>query len=409
MNEIFFRPLEMFDLQGFLTRHTDWLYFALIVALFISIAGITLKKHFDQPYVKPLIITAGLILAVAAFRNKHVLSLIFNGWGTLGYVLLLLIAAMIPYGLAKGFGLPTSKAAWLTYILMYFIAWASFPDLFAMLSDRGMALLNLALFILFFVAIWKVFRLRLKSATLPNSSEIKEITKPKPKADSIPAIGENANPDPLTNVEQVERASQAEKQELEHEAAPITFQEIKSIDELETAFNDILKTLKNKWQKLERSDREHIAQRLAWATRQENVFFGNLQKLEKIFKKIKFLDSKELSQLRIRANSATADTKRIIKAELMREKEKHIIYEALQELGGRLRTSWGNFVMYLNAAMNALHENRTATDALSNFYLAKKTLKNMKTILLSLSDLEKRMITILKEERNLLRKEKKAA
>lgn len=406
MNDIFFRPLEMFDLQGFLTVHSDWLYFALIVALFISIAGITLRKHFDQPYVKPLIIAVGFILAVAAFRNRHVLTLIFNGWGTLGYVLLLLIAAMIPYGLAKGFGLPTDKAAWLTYILMYIIASASFPELFAMLSDKGMALLNLALLILFVVAIWKVVRLNQKSMALPNISEIKDITNPKQR---VPAPYADSEHNRHIHVKQTEAAEQAEERELHKEAIPYTLKDIKTLGDLEGAFSSILEILKKKEHDLKRTDREAIAKHLALVIRKEHLFFDKLQKLEGAFDKMNLLDHAALIQIRTRAKSATESDRKLMMAELGREKEKRVIYGTVKELGNKLKSSWNTFQIYLNSSIQALRRSSPLNEVVSDLNLGEKSLKNMKIIFLSLSDLEKRLITILKEERDLLMKEEKVA
>lgn len=409
MNDIFFRPLELFDLQGFLTRHADWLYFALIVALFISIAGITLKKHFDQPYVKPLIITAGLILAVAAFRNKHVLSLIFNGWGTLGYVLLLLIAAMIPYGLAKGFGLPTSRAAWLTYILMYLIAWASFPDLFAMLSDRGMALLNLALFILFFVAIWKVFRLPKKSSKLPSEHDLKALATPKTNKATLEAqkpITADTRPREDQKAGELEVA---EAQSISKEAAPVTEQEIKTVDDLQNVVSHILGTIKKRGHKLDQSERESLTNLMAEASRQEHLFMAGLQRMKKVFQEVRFLDEKQLLQIRKRSKSANGEERQFLKAELTREKEKLIIFEAIRELESRLKSSWDNFVMYINAGIKDLGSTGRPSDAISNIYLAQKTIKNLRTILLGLAALEKRLVLVIREERDLRKRESKAA
>jgi hypothetical protein len=51
----------------FLTQYSEWIYFTLILVFFISVAGITLRKHFDKPYVKPLIISVGLLLTIGIF------------------------------------------------------------------------------------------------------------------------------------------------------------------------------------------------------------------------------------------------------------------------------------------------------------------------------------------------------
>jgi hypothetical protein len=51
---------------------------------FISVAGIALRRHFDRPYVKPLIISVGLMLTVGVFVYKDWLRAIIEGWGVRG-------------------------------------------------------------------------------------------------------------------------------------------------------------------------------------------------------------------------------------------------------------------------------------------------------------------------------------
>ena len=69
-----------------------------------AISGITLRKHFSKPYVKPLIISVGLMLTVGVFMMKERLIMIFEGWGIVGTILMVALVAMIPYGLCRGFG-----------------------------------------------------------------------------------------------------------------------------------------------------------------------------------------------------------------------------------------------------------------------------------------------------------------
>ena len=134
---------------------SEWIYFTLMLVFFISIAGITLRKHFDKPYVKPLIISVGLMLTIGIFKFKISLVSIFEGWGILGTVLLGIVASTIPYSLSRGFGLSKSKAFYLTYILFYILSWLQYPDIYYFFGDNNLGLVNLGLLILFIVAIFK--------------------------------------------------------------------------------------------------------------------------------------------------------------------------------------------------------------------------------------------------------------
>ena len=91
-----FFPLDSVQPSEIFTQYSEWIYFTLILVFFISISGITLRKHFDKPYVKPLIISVGLLLTFGTFRFKEQLANIFDSWGILGAILLVAMAATIP-------------------------------------------------------------------------------------------------------------------------------------------------------------------------------------------------------------------------------------------------------------------------------------------------------------------------
>ncbi|MBC8183968.1 hypothetical protein H8E88_22975 [candidate division KSB1 bacterium] len=89
-------PLDYIQPSDLLNDYAEWIYFALVLVFFISISGITLRRHFDKPYVKPLIISTGLIMTVGVFMMKERLTIIFQGWGIIGSILLVFMAASIP-------------------------------------------------------------------------------------------------------------------------------------------------------------------------------------------------------------------------------------------------------------------------------------------------------------------------
>ena len=133
-------PFDQIKPTEILSQYSEWIYFTLILVFFISVAGITLRKHFDRPYVKPLIIAVGLMLTVGVFRFRDSVVSIFEGWGIIGTVLLVIMAATIPYGLCRGFGLSGGKAFFLSYLLLYILFWLQFPDIFISLAIRTLAL-----------------------------------------------------------------------------------------------------------------------------------------------------------------------------------------------------------------------------------------------------------------------------
>ena len=91
-----FFPLDQINLFDFLSQYSEWIYFTLVMVFFISVAGITLRRHFNRPYVKPLIISVGLMLTIGVFYFKNSLTTIFTGWGITGIILLVIVGATIP-------------------------------------------------------------------------------------------------------------------------------------------------------------------------------------------------------------------------------------------------------------------------------------------------------------------------
>jgi hypothetical protein len=72
-------PFDKINPTQFLSHYSEWIYFTQILVFFISVAGITLRKHFDRPYVKPLIIAVGLMLTVGVFRFRNSVVSKFSG------------------------------------------------------------------------------------------------------------------------------------------------------------------------------------------------------------------------------------------------------------------------------------------------------------------------------------------
>jgi len=109
MAEAILYPLDRILPSQLLSQFSEWIYFSLILVFFISVAGITLRKHFDRPYVKPLIISVGLMLTVGVFMFKNQLVMIFEGWGMLGLVILYFWWLPFLLGFAEAMACPLKR------------------------------------------------------------------------------------------------------------------------------------------------------------------------------------------------------------------------------------------------------------------------------------------------------------
>ncbi|KMY65598.1 hypothetical protein AAU61_21290 [Desulfocarbo indianensis] len=391
--DLLLSPLEAIKPQEILARYSDWIYFALVLIFFIAVAGIALRRHFERPYVRPLIVVVGLMLTLAVFRNRRVLGLIFEGWGTVGSILLVLVVAVIPFGLARGFGLSKSRAFWLTFALFYLLAWAHFPGCFAALSAHGLGLLNLVLLVLFIVSLWRIFRFnfRGKSASPETLHEWASETQHRPE------------------MEREEQLEEREARAVKKEAIPITIGELRSIEDIEEALVKIQGVIKRHPQSLERDDRQRIATLLQAALNKEGLFKANAEKLKKVIQRLGAVDRNQLQEKKNRLRGIKGKEKELLKAEIKREEERIVIEGTIAELESRLGNNIQNFDKQIAAVIEALRSSAYTGDALPFLERGKRTLRDIRTITLALKDLEPRLVSLLKEERRLLAKERQAA
>ena len=259
-------PLELIKPQDILVRYSDWIYFTLVLIFFISVAGIAFRKHFERPYVRPLIVVVGLLLTLAVFKNRRVLSLIFESWGTVGSILLVALVAAIPFGLARGFGLSKARALWLTFALIYVIAWIHFSSLFTVLALHNLGFLNLVLLILFIVSLWRVFRFKSNPKTVSQSRLHEWVAEPRDQLE----------------MEREERLERAEIKEVKKEVIPATIRELHSLEELEETLAECQKLILQHPQSLQRDDRDRISTLIEATLEKERLFMESADKLKKI-------------------------------------------------------------------------------------------------------------------------------
>lgn len=88
-------------------------------------------------------------------------------------ILLGIMGATIPYGLCRGLGLHSSKAFFLTYILFYILARVGFPEIFSVLGDSDLGLVNLGVLVLFVVSVIKLVKFSRHGLDSPRDWSVK--------------------------------------------------------------------------------------------------------------------------------------------------------------------------------------------------------------------------------------------
>jgi len=383
-----FFPLDRIQPSEILSQYSEWIFFTLILIFFISVSGITLRKHFDKPYVKPLIISAGLMLTVGVFRFKDSLADIFEGWGILGTVMLVIMAATIPYGLCRGFGMHGGKAFYLTYIMLYIISWARFPYLYHSLADHNMGLINLGLLLLFFVAIFKVVRLpklsSFKPGTLSGSGDV------------MPELGEELS------------LEDKERRLLNTQAKGMTRVELRNVKDIAYELKEIQRIIEAHRNTLPREERDRISHILREIAREEDLFYRNIQGLKKLFQRIDSADSKHLRGLKERMKRGEGKEKEIIKGELGEEGEKLKIEESIMALERRLGQHLTSFHTSLMGAVEHISVSPYPYDAKPYLEKARLIIEDIMKELKETKALEEDLIKLTRIEKRLLKKEEKS-
>jgi len=384
-----FLPLDQFKPTEILSQYSEWIYFTLILIFFISVAGITLKKHFDRPYVKPLIISVGLMLTVGIFRYKHTLTTIFKGWGILGTILLVVIAATIPYGLCRGFGLSGSKAFYLTYILFYILSWVQFPQIYYFFGYKNLGLVNLALFILFIVAIFKMV---LSGKALPAIST---------------NLSGNQTFDP--EIDQEIKIQGDEKWLIEKNAENLTKIEIRTVDDIAESLAEIQRIIDSHRNNLQQKDREAISNILKNILKKEEILKKSILNLRKIFQKISIMDVNQLREQQERLAKVDGKERQILKAEIAAEEDKLEIEKKVMGFEDKLDQYVNSFNKHLEIAVEYMRGSVYPYDAKPYLDKARIILKEIFGILKEIKKLEENLLKMTKLESKLLKKEKEIA
>jgi hypothetical protein len=389
MAEAILYPLDRILPSQLLSQFSEWIYFSLILVFFISVAGITLRKHFDRPYVKPLIISVGLMLTVGVFMFKNQLVMIFEGWGILGLILLVFLVATIPFGLCRGYGMPAKKAVYLTYILIYIVAWFKFPVFFYSLANHNLGLVNLGLLILFFVAVFKMIPLGKSKENLTRGLVDKSPFRPE--------------------IKQEMEIQNKEKKLVKNQAIKITKFEIRTTKDMAEALAEIQHIIETNKNSLSREEREKITSILQNLSNKETIFKKGLWSLQKNFQQISSIDAKQLQNLKERIKKASEKERQILKAELEREEKKLGIEKIIFDLEKRLNQYINSFNKFLGQSVEHLGRPENLFEAKDNLAKARVVLKDISEMLKETKRLEEKIVNLSKAEKVLLKKEKETA
>lgn len=382
-------PFDNIRPSDLLGQYSEWIYFTLILIFFISIAGLTLRKHFDKPYVKPLIISVGLMMTVGVFLMREKLTMIFQGWGIVGTLILVFIAATIPFGLCRGFGMPANRAFYIVYALFYILSWLKYPDVYYYLGENNMGLVNLGLLIIFFVAIYKI------------------VTIWKSKTDL--ASGFNLGNPFKKEISQEMDIQGMESNAIEREENKVTKFEIKTITDIEASLVEMIRIIQTNNANLNTRDRARIADTLKKISVKEDVFLKTVQNLKRTLQRLRILDAKQIQEMKNRLARSNGKEKEALEKEIFMETEKIKIEQNVMALEQKLEEGMGYFNNLLRQSVQVLNSTAYPADAIKHLSQAITGLKDTVIIIDEIKRFEDKLLQLTKNEKRLLKEEKNNA
>lgn len=382
-------PLDNIRPSDLLSQYSEWIYFTLVLMFFISVAGLTLRKHFDRPYVKPLIIAVGLMMTVGVFMMRDKLVLIFQGWGIVGTILLVFVAATIPYGLCRGFGMPSNRAFYVVYAIFYILSWVKFPDFYYYLGDHNMGLVNLGLLILFFIAIYKILNMR-KSVT-----------------DFVGSL--NVENPFRKEISREMNLQDQESRSIEREEKRGTKFEIGTLKNIEESLMEIVRSLQANSANLTTQDRVRIADKLKKISGKEDVFLKTLQNLKHLLQRLRIMDGKQIQEMKNRLARTKGNEKQTLEKELFMEEEKIKVEQDVLVLEQKLEQGMAAFNNLLHQTVQVLNGSSYPAESITYLSQARTILKGIMSTIEKMRTFEDRLLQLTKNEKYLLKSEAKRA
>jgi hypothetical protein len=299
------------------------------------------------------------------------------------------MAATIPYGLCRGFGIAAGRSFFLTYILIYILSWVKFPDIYHALSEHNLGMVNLGLLILFFIAIFKVVRFsKLPSFTSTNVGGNEPV-----RSEIGREIGLEDN----------------EQRAVKRQAEKMTKLEINSVEDIAEQLAEIQHIIETHRNTLPRDERERIAHILREISKEGQLFTSYVAKLKKLFEGIDTVDLKHLQELKERMAQVQGKERVMVRAEFREEGEKLKVEKAIFDFEKKLGQYLALFNQYLTSAVDHIRGSPYPYDAKPYLEKARVILKDIMEMLKETKTLEEKLVRLTKLEKRTLKKERKTA
>ena len=391
-----FEAFDRIHPGSFISQYSDWILFTLLIFFFWSVVGISLKKRFpDNRYLRALVTATALMLAVGTYFSiyRGWLHLSLQGLGLLGAFLVLIIVFFVIYGLIRGYGMSTANALPLGFILFYLSLWAVSPNILHNIADI-FPQVNGILGILFFVSLFKMFLAFFHYSNKTPNQAAKEF-----KASSIPEID-------FQEIETEIKDDKKERKLIKNKAVKLTNMEIKSMDHIRKALNEIVVLVRKEGNSLSRENMIVISERLKEIASNEDILNNGLNIIKKHVDMYSEHHKKDVKELEERLRKTKGKKKRkIIEEEIYYQKSMLDALSFMEKQEPVIRQFTKEFNQLVYSGMQKA-KNGYPVDALPELEQAFSRLRDMRNIFKNQKEIEKYLVKLDRKVIKDLEKEK---
>jgi hypothetical protein len=252
-----------------------------------------------------------------------------------------------------------------------------------------MGLVNLALLILFFIAVYKIITMKKSLTDLVGSLKMESPFK-----------------------KEIRREMELQDQEsrvLEREENKVTKVEIKSIKDIEESLVEMLRIIQTDSTNLTTQDRARIAETLKRISSREDVFLKTLQNLKQLLLQLRVLDGKQIQEMKNRLARATGKEKQALEKEIFLEEEKLKAESDVVALEQKLEQGMGAFNNIMRQTVQVLNSSAYPAEAVPPLSQARMILKDIMDVIEKMKKCEENLERLTKNEKNNLKVEMKTA
>ncbi|MBC2714925.1 MAG: hypothetical protein HF978_06410 [Desulfobacteraceae bacterium] len=392
----FLEPFDRLHIGPFISKYSDWILFTLLLFLFWAVAGIALRKRFeDSRHLRILVTSVALLLSVGTYYSIYEgwLHLSLEGFGLFGAAIVFIVIFFIIFGAIRAYGMRLSNALPLGFLLFFVSLWAISPNMFHTLNEK-FPLANTLLGLLFLVSLFKII-----AAFFMHSGP-----KPSETAKDLRRVDIETPEN-----EEIDREIAEEKEEkkiLKKRTLRFTKIEIKSIDNIEECLKRIISLIKENGNSLTREEVAGVSKYLKEISKNENIIKSSLKLIKKHLNSYQSLHRKDISELEDRMKKTKSEKKqKIIEEEILYQQKMLQVIDFMKSYESKIVLFTDTFNKLLSASMQKLKTHHP-NDALNFLVQAYKEIMSMKHIFKKQKEFEKFLIKLNKKTVSNLKKEK---